>query len=64
MSRGGPTCPEAGLSVPRRAYLSRGGPIRPEAGYYRSRGGPVPHLEAGLQGCLAHKKTPTPLGPP
>ena len=27
-----PVCPEAGLSVPRRAYPSRGGPIRPEAG--------------------------------
>jgi len=45
MSRGGPVCPEAGLSVPggpvypeaglsvpRRAYLSPPGPVCPEAG--------------------------------
>ena len=45
LSRGGPVCPEAGLSVPggtgaapnvpmgtKAAYLSRGGPVHPEAG--------------------------------
>ena len=30
----GPICPEAGLHIPRRAYLSRGGPIYPEAGLF------------------------------
>jgi len=44
--------PEAGLSIPRRAYLSRGGPIYPEAGLfiprraYLSRGGHI-YPEAG-----------------
>ena len=53
LSRGGPICPEAGLSVPRRvyvpwrAYLSRGGPFCPEAGLSAPRraclslGGPI-----------------------
>ena len=27
----GPVSPEAGLSIPRRAYLSRSGPVSPEA---------------------------------
>ena len=46
-------CPEAGLSVLRRAYLSRGGPIRLEAGLsiprraFSFRRGPV-YLEAGF----------------
>ena len=31
-SRGGPINPEAGPSIPGRAYLSRGGPTNPEAG--------------------------------
>ena len=31
-SRGGPACPQAGLSIPKRVYPSQGGPIDPEAG--------------------------------
>ena len=54
--------PEAGLSVPRRAYLSRGGRVRPEAGFSfprracPSRGGLI-RPEAGLsvprRACLS-----------
>jgi len=46
-SCGGPICPEAGQSAPRRAHLSRGGPICPQAGpsvprpAQLSRGGPI-----------------------
>ena len=53
MSRGGPFCPEAGLSVPRRAFLPQGGPVCPEAGLSvprrasLSQGEPDGH-EAGL----------------
>eukprot|EP00290_Baffinella_frigidus_P016902 CAMPEP_0180208094 /NCGR_PEP_ID=MMETSP0987-20121128/10546_1 /TAXON_ID=697907 /ORGANISM="non described non described, Strain CCMP2293" /LENGTH=96 /DNA_ID=CAMNT_0022164197 /DNA_START=56 /DNA_END=346 /DNA_ORIENTATION=- len=47
LSRGGDVGPEAGLSVPRRAYLFRSGPVCPEAGLsvtaYLSRGGPITH---------------------
>ena len=59
-------CPEAGLSVPRRAHLSRGGPIYPKAGLsahvhpnaglsvpmraHLSRGGPLT-LEGGCAMC-------------
>ncbi|KAJ1472865.1 hypothetical protein T484DRAFT_1974359 [Baffinella frigidus] len=74
LSRGGPNCPEAGPSIPRRAYRtpfprraypSRGGPTHPEAGLsiprraYPSRGGSI-RPKAGLQGYLARKKPPPP----
>ena len=46
LSRGGPICPEAGLSAPRRAYLSQGGPVIPKAGLSQG------HGHSGREKCV------------
>ena len=62
----GPSCPEADKSLP---FWSNGGqPFWSNMGERVSscpEAGPsCPEAGPGLQGYLAHKKTPPPLGPP
>ena len=63
-SRGVPIYPEAGLSASRWAYLSRSRPIYPEAGLKRWLSLGADQAAASIQGYLAPKKPPPPLGPP
>ena len=69
LTPGGPAYPEAGLSIPRRVYMSRGGPIYPDAGLsvpqwaHPSQGGPV-YLYIPRQVCESRSGPSHPGGNP